>query len=89
MSYSDFLELTPRQFYNAANGFIEHEERLRKETWEQTRLILTFIQNKPVYMYKIKQMKPDQIMKFPWEKGSLPDEEELKQLRQLLWPQGQ
>lgn len=91
MTYDEFLYITPRQFANAIGGYFEAEQRRVKESWEQTRLILSSIASKPVYGYRIKPKDPKQLLPFPWDNdgGAIPDKEELERLRAETWPQEQ
>jgi hypothetical protein len=82
MSYTNFLDLTPRQLTNAIEGFFNRREEDLKEQWEQTRMIYAIIANQPVYGYKNKPKPPKQLMPFPWDEGSgLPDQEQLDKLK--------
>jgi hypothetical protein len=86
LTYRDFLDLTPRQFFNAVGGFVEREEVKLKESWEQTRLIIAEIRSKPVYMYKIKQVADvKRMMPFPWdEQGIEVTQEDLDRLKKEM-----
>ena len=88
MSYSSFLEFTPRQFFNAVHGFIEDQERKDKSQWQRTSFIAAYIASKPVQGYRIKVTTPERILPEAWGKtNSLPDEDEIAQLRKRTWPQ--
>jgi hypothetical protein len=79
----EFLDLTPRQFFNAVGGFVNREESKLKESWEQTRLILAEVRNKPVYGYKIRPVVAKQMMPFPWEEPDV-DKDTIEKLKQHM-----
>lgn len=62
---------------------MEREETKLKESWEQTRLIISEIRSKPVYGYKIKPVSDvRKMMPFPWDvQETKVDEETLEMLR--------
>ena len=90
MRYEDFwFNYDLREFWNAVEGYYEAENRKLKESWEQTRTIVSVIANKPVYGYKNRPKVAKQLLPFPWddETGSVPTDEELRQLREDTWQQ--
>jgi len=92
MRYEDFwFNYDLRELYNAIEGYYERENNRNREGWEQTRIICTFIQNKPVWGYKIKYNDPKKIFPLPWddEDSGLPDEDLIKKLRKETWGQEQ
>ena len=91
MRYEDFwFNYDLRELANAVEGYFEAEDRRTKEQWEQTRLIYSAVENKPVYGYKIKAKRPDKLLPFPWEnEGKAPDEDVLKKLKEETWGQEQ
>ena len=81
----EFLDLTPRQFFNAVGGFVNREESKLKESWEQTRFILAEVRNKPVYGYKIRPVVAKQMMPFPWEESTTNiDKDTIEKLKQHM-----
>ena len=81
----EFLALTPRQFFNAVGGFVDKEEAKIKESWEQTRLIITVIQNKPVYGYKNRVQDAKKILPLPWDTEKVKiDKEEIESVKDAI-----
>lgn len=71
LNYRDFLDFTPRQFFNAVGGFVEREETKLKEGWEQTRLILAEIRSKPGYLQKFRPVEPKRMLPLPWDNETI------------------
>jgi len=74
MAQSEFWKMTPREFSNACNGYNDKINRGLQNSWEQARLVATFIVN--VNSQK-KKYKPQELVKFPWESESKELNEEL------------
>ena len=90
MRYDDFwFNYDLGEFWNAVSGYYERENRRNKEQWEQIRVIVGVVANKPVYGYKNRPKIAKQLLPFPWddEAGNIPTEEEIKKLREEVWPQ--
>ena len=74
------------ELFNAIGGYYDAENRRTQESWEQTRLILSSIENKPVHGYKIKHRVANKILPLPWDESvDVPDDEKLIQLRKETW----
>jgi hypothetical protein len=81
----EFLDLTPRQFFNAVGGFVQREETKLKESWEQTRIILTAVVNKPVYGYKHRPQDAKKVLPLPWDNETVEvTQEDLDRLKQEM-----
>jgi len=64
LSVDDLYDMTPRSFQNKLIGFNEHREQLSRNDWEQTRIIV----HACLSPHTKKQLKPKQILPFPWDK---------------------
>ena len=62
MSLDDFERCTPSEFTRIYECWTEHEKRLVREGWEQTRTLVGFIL--PIYRSR-KSAK--QLLPFPWD----------------------
>ena len=72
--------MTPREYLNACDGYSAKADRQYKTGWGQARWVASVIVN--VNSPK-KQYKPEDILKFPWEKGGdhAAEIEKLKEMR--------
>ena len=80
LSYSNFLDLTPRQLTNAIEGYFEGEEQKVRESWEQTRIIVGYLANQ-----NAKHPKPfNKILPLPWDNNTKTTEADLDELRRHM-----
>lgn len=83
MRYEDFwYNYTLREFHNAVEGYLGAE----KSRDIRTALIVTSIENKPVYGYKIPFKTADK--RFPElfkDDNKIPEQDELEKLRDETW----
>lgn len=63
MSLEDFERCTPFEFNAIAEQWHEHQERVSRAGWEQTRFLATAI----LQPYSKKALKPADIVRFSWD----------------------
>lgn len=87
----DFYELTPREFQHALNDFDEMEtaklktvvETNQRAIWESARWVSFRAQNLMALKGRPKKVnRPDQLVKFPWEKVK---KQTVDQMRMILF----
>jgi len=67
MSVADFYASTPRQFTNRLSGYFKKQDRVFREEWERTRVLL--VQMVRPHLKKSEQRKSvNQIYPLPWDK---------------------
>ena len=64
LSYDEFLDYTPRSFYNKLKGINDMREEMDRSDWERARWMSTLIINPHVK----KTIRPKDLALFPWEK---------------------
>ena len=78
MRYEDFwYNYDLREFWNAVEGFYKAESRRLREGWEQTRIIISFIANKPTYGVKQRSQEPKKLLPLPWDDEAAEIEKEV------------
>jgi hypothetical protein len=61
---SEFWGMTPREFWNACDGYNKKEDQRYQTSWEQTRWLAT------IYVNALGGKKSTHdLMKFPWDKA--------------------
>ncbi len=93
IAYSDFWQMTPREFSNACDGYNQRLKREYQTGWEQARWIGTLLYNKPVYGYKITAKSATSLFPFDWdtEETDHDFEEEKKKIKEYRkkWQEAQ
>lgn len=64
MSMDDFCRCTPSEFYEAYGAWAEWEQNREKELWERARTVCLC----SLQPYSEKQLRPQDVMIFSWEK---------------------
>lgn len=91
LSYDEFYSLTPRSFNNLTVGWSRKQEREKKESWEQIRMLF-FGVLKP--HLKRKDLTAEKLLPFPWDEKSeeidledvdLSNSEEVAQKQMDFW----
>lgn len=82
MRYDDFLDLTPRTFWNALSGHYEAEQYKEQTTWERTRWLACQLLSPHVKQGR--ELTPKDLIEFPWEKEDkeveIPTDDDLKRI---------
>lgn len=88
MTVDEFLDMTPREFSNAIDGYVKETEQRSREAWEQARLIAYY-----AVAPHVKGGKPmHRMIPLPWDKegrestgtGEKPSREEVQRLMHRL-----
>jgi hypothetical protein len=78
---SEFWELTPRETWNAIDGYNERENAEYRTSWEQTRWLGAIVANG----YLKHPKSPRKLLPFPWDNESAgAPEDEIQDLREEL-----
>ena len=64
MSMNDFSRCTPSEFSIAYKVWQEKEQRLERESWEQTRFLACCM----LQPYSKKKLSPTDVCRFSWER---------------------
>ncbi len=68
LSVDDLYDMTPRSFQNKLIGFNQYREQVTQNDWERTRIIV----HACLSPHSKKQLKPKQILPFPWDNKHKP-----------------
>ena len=72
MSMNDFSRCTPSEFSIAYKVWQEKEQRLERESWEQTRFLACFM----LQPHSKRKLLPTDICRFSWENQPQDEKEE-------------
>ena len=70
--------MTPREFWNACKGYRDKDESSYKTEWERARWIGTQARN----AFSQKQIKPTELLPFPWDNDERDFTEEIELLKE-------
>ena len=83
MSETEFLDCTPRFFYNRQRGYMAATDAAERGEWERTRWLAFFV----LTPHRKKRLKMSDLAVFPWEKeekSDLKDPETLDRFKKIL-----
>jgi len=80
----EFWDLTPREFWNALDGFFELKRVEDRNEWERCRWQTCWLLN--IHIDKNKRIQPRDLVEFEWDKGEkttveIPTREEFERLK--------
>ena len=86
LSEKEFFSITPRSFANKLAGYRRKEERISRESWEQTRAIAVTIM-RPNLAPAYKKKSVSELWPFAWDniKKEVDDPEEAFKRSKALW----
>lgn len=64
MSLGDFCLLRPEEFREACRAYADKQERMMRQSWEQTRMHATIT----LQPYARKKLTPKQLLPLPWDR---------------------
>ena len=69
MTWHEFYDATPREFFNRLEGFQEAEEMRQRSAWEQARMI-SYYAIAP-HLQKGRDNRMEKILPLPWDREKL------------------
>ncbi|MEN7549320.1 hypothetical protein AAG747_15455 [Rapidithrix thailandica] len=86
----DFKHWTPRNFFNALEGYRRKEQRKQENEWQQTRLMITYMVNiHRDTKKKISPYQPEDILTLPGDQEAIHSrQQKVKALYERLKKEG-